>query len=175
MRIGVLALRCGVCYNLLMVQGRHSEYTPELGDKICRMIAEGESLITVCKTINYPYNTIARWLRNYKEFDQDYARARETQADNLADQIVQLADDETLTPESRRVRVDARKWIASKLKPKKYGDRTILAGDAENPLQLLAARLDKAIEASQVDDQKLIDVTPTRIEIPIEDDGSDLC
>jgi hypothetical protein len=35
----------------------------------------------------------------------------------------------------QKQRIDSRKWCASKLKPKKYGDRVSLAGDAENPLQ----------------------------------------
>ncbi|NBW20614.1 MAG: hypothetical protein EBR82_72875 [Caulobacteraceae bacterium] len=38
----------------------------------------------------------------------------------------------------QRNRIDARKWIASKLKPKKYSDRVTMAGDAENPMRLQA-------------------------------------
>jgi hypothetical protein len=36
-------------------------------------------------------------------------------------------------------RVDARKWVAAKLKPKKYGERVTHAGDAENPLEIKAS------------------------------------
>jgi hypothetical protein len=53
-----------------------------------------------------------------------------------------MTDDETvekLDPvgiNRNRLRVDARKWIAAKLKPRKYGDRQILAGDPDNPLEI---------------------------------------
>ena len=55
---------------------------------------------------------------------QQYARAKEKAADKLADEIVEIADN--ATPQDAhvaRLRVDARKWVAAKLLPKKYGDR----------------------------------------------------
>lgn len=138
-----------------MPQGRHSEYTPEIGAKICKAIANGSTLIKAAESVGYAFFTVARWSEKYPDFNVAYSQARETQAETLADQIVALADDESLPPESRRIRVEARKWVASKLKPKRYGDRTILAGDKDNPLELLAVRLDTAIAS-----RKMIDVTP---------------
>jgi hypothetical protein len=83
-------------------------------------------------------------------FRDQYACAREEQAEALADEIVGISDeiDATVKHEGEevrlaldatavarnRLRVDARKWVASKLKPKKYGDRQVLAGDPEAPL-----------------------------------------
>lgn len=73
-----------------------------------------------------------------EEFSKQYARAREAQADTLADEILEIADDtsrDTIATEKNgeqpnsewitrsRLRVDARKWLASKMAPKKYGDR----------------------------------------------------
>ena len=87
-------------------------------------------------------STVYRWLEEIVAFRDKYARARLDQADTLADEIVRIADEtmvgetRTIKPdgtieikqgdmlEHRRLRVDARKWIASKLKPKKYGDKT---------------------------------------------------
>ncbi len=57
------------------------------------------------------------------ELAAQYARARERQADFGADEIREIADNQSLDPNSRRVMVDARKWIASKLMPRVYGDR----------------------------------------------------
>lgn len=74
-------------------------------------------------------STVYRWLADKPEFRELYARAREDQADTLADEIIDIADQkdgEADTPDSvnrARLRVDARKWIASKLKPKRYGDK----------------------------------------------------
>jgi hypothetical protein len=63
------------------------------------------------------------WLAEHKEFLPLYVRAREDQADTLVDEILEIADDSALDPNERCVRIDARKWIASKLKPKTYGDK----------------------------------------------------
>ena len=51
------------------------------------------------------------------------ARAREDLAEYQAGEIVKIADNQELDPQSRRVMVDARKWIASKLKSRVYGDK----------------------------------------------------
>ncbi|MBU2052465.1 hypothetical protein KKH13_04650, partial [Patescibacteria group bacterium] len=59
-------------------------------------------------------------------FFKRYARARDEQADTLADEITYIADTEP-DANKARVRVDARKWVAAKLKPKKYGDHQSLA------------------------------------------------
>lgn len=69
-------------------------------------------------------STVFRWLAKHEDFREQYARAREEQAETHADEIIDIADDFADDPNSRRVRIDARKWIASKLKPKKYGDKT---------------------------------------------------
>ena len=98
--------------------------------------------------------SVYRWLRLHDAFSQLYARAKEDQADTLADEIQDISDerpmmtivtdDETIEKldavgiNRNRLRVDARKWIAAKLKPRKYGDRQIIAGDAENPLAIQA-------------------------------------
>jgi hypothetical protein len=93
-------------------------------------------------------STVYLWLLRDSTFSEQYARAREEQAETLADEIVALADEEPIQVVDdkgvgrvdsawvtwQKNRVDARKWVASKLKPKKYGDRTTLAGDAESPV-----------------------------------------
>ena len=94
--------------------------------------------------------TVMTWLATKEEFQQQYARAKEEQADTLADEILHIADTpqpglKTETSEKgtktiegdmiehRRLQVDARKWIASKLKPKKYGDKLAVGGDSDAP------------------------------------------
>ena len=87
--------------------------------------------------------TVFNWFGSHPEFLQQYARAKEESADALAEEILDIADDGSndwmirhdkdgeegwqLNGEHvqrSRLRVDSRKWIASKLKPKKYGDKT---------------------------------------------------
>jgi hypothetical protein len=71
--------------------------------------------------------TVRRWRRENEEFRGQYARARVDQADSLAEEIVAIADTEK-DPAKARVRIDARKWYASKLNPKTYGDKLELGG-----------------------------------------------
>lgn len=52
-----------------------------------------------------------------------YARAREAGLCRMSDRIEEIADDAELDPNDKRVRIDARKWLLTKLMPKVYGDR----------------------------------------------------
>ena len=108
-------------------------------DEICDRLAGGESLRAICSNPHMPdIVTVYRWIRADEELRQRYARAREDQADTLFDQIQQIADDglnDTYVDEEGNVRVDhdvvarsklrieARKWLAGKLRPKVYGDK----------------------------------------------------
>ena len=106
-------------------RGRPSIYTSKLAAKICCRISEGESLRKICDDAKMPSREIVRrWLRDNDEFVGQYARAREAQADTFASEIVEIADTEENAQKARN-RIDARKWAASKLRPKVYGDRTI--------------------------------------------------
>lgn len=119
--------------------GRPTTYTPETADRICEQLALGRSLLQICKADDMPCMvTVYKWLRQNEEFANNYTRAREDQADTHADELLGIADDPSLDPNDKRVRVDARKWVASKLKPKKYGDRMDLkhAGDPDAPLTI---------------------------------------
>ena len=69
------------------------------------------------------HTAVWAWLDKHQEFADKYARARELQAEYYADEMVEIADSaDKDTAQAARVRVDTRKWIASKLRPKKYGD-----------------------------------------------------
>ena len=99
-------------------------------------------------------SSVYLWLLKNKVFSDLYTRAREDQSDTLADQIMEIGDEVpmmVITDEDgkvtkrmdpaginrNRLRVDARKWIAAKLKPRKYGDRQILAGDKDAPIEVV--------------------------------------
>ena len=148
-----------------------STFTEDTGDAICERLIEGESLRSICRDENMPNAaTVCRWLAANQAFREQYALARESQGDTYADEIVDIADDksnDTIKDEQgqerpntewitrSRLRVDARKWVASKLKPKVYGDKTLLGSDPENPLpsgfdvSLIAAPLKRLTDASK--------------------------
>lgn len=122
--------------------GRPSDYTDDLVAAICGRLSDGEALSSICEAEDMPgLSTVYRWLQQRETFRELYARAREDQADTLADQILKIADEspelamldhgrnqgslvvDGAAIQHQRLRIDARKWIASKLRPKKYGDK----------------------------------------------------
>jgi hypothetical protein len=119
--------------------GRPTLYSDEMALSICTLIAEGFALTQICRNPENPsLTTVYRWLTEKPEFRDMYARAKEDQADTLAEEILEIADygiNDTYEDENghkrtnhdviqrSRLRVEARKWIAAKLKPKKYGDK----------------------------------------------------
>ena len=128
-----------------------STYTQAIADEICELLAQGQSLVTICKADHMPTRKcVNEWRDKYPDFGISYARAREDQADYLAEEILSISDesevyakyqgdDVTLelsgvAVQRNRLRADSRKWYASKLNPRKYGDKTILSGDEEAPL-----------------------------------------
>ena len=138
--------------------GRPTDYNLELASEICTRISNGEALRQICMREDMPnQSSVYLWLARHPEFSEMYTRAREEQADTLADEIQAIADE---TPEMNPIytkdgelirielhgayiqwqknRIDARKWVAAKLKPRKYGDRVELTGDKENPLHINA-------------------------------------
>lgn len=107
-----------------------AEFSQELFDRICERIANGESLRAICADKDMPSKTnVLRWTVQDDALRDQYARAREAQADHFADQIVEIADIEE-DPNRARVRIDARKWAAGKMRPKVYGDKVDLTHSA---------------------------------------------
>ena len=139
--------------------GRPTIYTQQLANLICLRIAEGESLREIVRSEGMPERaTVYDWLLKKPDFSDKYTRAREEQADTLADEIIAIADEQPeIIPvldkrtgeliehkldnaflQWQKNRIDARKWTAMKLKPKKYGERVALAGDADSPIKVEA-------------------------------------
>ena len=102
---------------------RPSKFTEEITAELCRRIASGRSLRSVCGDPDMPnIDTVREWRLADAEFSAQYARAREARAEVLADEIIDIADSAE-DAQLARLQVDARKWAASKLDPKRYGDR----------------------------------------------------
>lgn len=117
-------------------RGAPSRKTPELIERILAGIADGKSTRAVCNEVGIGQRTVWDWLASDREFSQQYARAKMFCADCLTDEIIGIADDSSqdtyIDRSGQRVinhkviaraklRIDARKWYAAKLMPKKYG------------------------------------------------------
>lgn len=145
----------GVDLNVVPIEevkiGRPSLWTQELADIICEKLSEGVSLRTVCLDEDMPdARTVFRWLRTNEQFCQQYARAKQESADAMAEDVLDIADDgsndwmekqvskgvfidvpnnEVL--QRSKLRVDTRKWLMSKMKPKKYGEKMDVTSDGK--------------------------------------------
>jgi hypothetical protein len=123
--------------------GRPSTYTEEMADEICQRIqrrdpetGHARSLHSVCKDDDMPHeSTVYDWRLRRPEFAEKYARAVDNRSEMMADDVLDIADNEAC-PQRARNRMDAKKWHASKMNPKKFGDSTTIKGDKENPLSL---------------------------------------
>lgn len=107
-------------------------------DGICALTAECVPMRTIAADVGVSWATLAAYINANPERIEQYARAREAQADKFVEDIIQIADDgsrDTYIDENgnvrtdqeviarSRLRVDARKWLASKMAPKKYGEK----------------------------------------------------
>jgi hypothetical protein len=122
--------------------GRPSKISKKLIETICERLIAGESLREICLSDGMPDKaTVCRWLSRNEKFRDQYARARDMQAEMMADEILDIADDgrndwmerkigadviqvvDQEAVQRSKLRVDARKWIAAKRLPKKYGEK----------------------------------------------------
>lgn len=135
----------------------------EIVTEVCERIAAGEGVSAVFRSpgADYPdIRTFWRWVHADAELDALYEKATQRRGEKYAEEIVDIVDGagsplllEDGTPvldregfpvmvvdriavEHAKVRADARKWVASRMLPKRYGDRTTIAGDADSPLSI---------------------------------------
>jgi hypothetical protein len=124
-------------------RGRPSDYDVLVAETICNRIVGGESLRAICADPVMPARaTVFRWLTGNEEFRRSYALARESRAEELLDEILEIADDssgdyvERVLPDGKvvmvpnpenirhaRLRIKARKWALARMTPRKYGNR----------------------------------------------------
>lgn len=121
------------------------EFSEAIADAICEGLADARSLRSICLEPDMPsQSTVFRWLADdrFSAFREQYTRAREAQADAMFDEMLDIADDGTNdwierkrgdgssyeafnkeNVERSKLRVEARKWMAGKLRPKVYGEK----------------------------------------------------
>lgn len=109
------------------------KWTEDAEQEILSRIMSGETVTEICGAGRDDFlpgeRTFYKRLANDPVFAQEYARAREAQGHREADEIRKIAD--AATPENvhvARLQIDARKWRASKMAPKVYGDKLELDG-----------------------------------------------
>lgn len=123
------------------VVGRPTDYSQEKASLICSRMAEGESLRSICRDDSMPaLSTVFLWVAKHSEFSEQYKLAMASRADAMFEDMIDIADDgrndyivsgegeerfNTEHVQRSRLRLDTRKWMLSKMLPKKYGDKII--------------------------------------------------
>ena len=138
--------------------------TPELFTQICDEVAVGVSVDDICARNDMPSkDTFYKYKRKNPDAADEYARAKDDMVDYFEDEIIEIADNSAgdVIPtedgfkidgdaiQRAKLRIDSRKWVMGKRKPKKYGDKVTHAGDAENPIH----QVTKVVNVSFGDDE----------------------
>lgn len=120
---------------------------PDAIDELCSHVVSGGHMNGFCKEHGFPYTTMLDWMTVDPGRSEMYARAREDRSDMLADEIVAISDEakndtyvdengntrtDTEVVQRSKLRIDARKWVAAKLKPRVYGEKLTLDGKVDH-------------------------------------------
>ncbi len=124
--------------------GRPSIYSQELADLICHELALGKSMRNVCREEDMPaMSTIFKWLRENKEFTEQYAQATAERTEAQHEDLLELGDEAVKLAQSVdfkasnavvsavKLKADNLKWSMSKMKPKRYGDKVDVTSDGK--------------------------------------------
>ena len=120
--------------------------TDDIVDRICDLLIEGLSMRRICLQEGMPSRaTLLRWMASSPDFEAKCARARLMQADTMDDMVLDLIDEvDEDNAHAMKVKLSAIQWRASKLNPKKYGEKTQLTnGDGNGPVELTIRHIGK--------------------------------
>ena len=124
--------------------------TAEEKEKLSTLVLEGMksglSALKACEKAGVNQSTFTGWLNDDPKLAKEYARAREILIEKMASELLEIADKEVpytddgkkdwQAVQKHKLQVDTRKWLLSKLAPKKYGDKLEVSGDAANPIAI---------------------------------------
>jgi hypothetical protein len=148
--------------------GRPTSYTKEKAQTICRMIENGMTLVAICHLPDMPdISTVYDWQDAHVEFAESYARARQRQADTFAAMVMTEAFN-SHDAQIGRLRIDALKWTASKLAPKKYGDKIEVESNSQQNFKISFSVPDRNTQDSLQNLEALPDAIPQIIDIQPE-------
>lgn len=145
-------------------RGQPSTYTPERGRAICDRLANGESMISIARDPAMPSaGTIYGWVRKFPDFEDIYVVARRLQADYLFDEAREVALGVTPhTVWARRLQFDVIRWQTTRLAPRKYCERLVIAQGAQE-LAVEAAEARGGETGMTVIIKRFSDVTPEEV------------
>ena len=134
--------------------GRPTSYNAEITEKIIDLVIDGQPIRFICSQVDMPsVATMMRWLSDYPEFAKQYAQAKEMYAHCIFDEIQHIAD--TCDPnevQKAKLMIEARKYIASRLAPKKYGEASLIDAPTEEEQKDREIMITRRIVEAQLSD-----------------------
>jgi hypothetical protein len=143
--------------------GRPTKYNSALASEICIRMAAGESVRKICRDANMPcFRTVMAWVHDKNHvacsdgFPEQYQAAMQSMAQNMFDELLEIADDDAHETQRSRLRVDTRKWYLSKCLPKVFGDKLNLDHSGEIGVRNIPDdELDARLKANQAEMDQL--------------------
>ena len=137
------------------------------------MLQQGLTLSNITQLPHIPsIPTIYRWMDENPEFSTAYTRARAKQADTLAERVL----DEAFSSHDAqigRLRMDALKWFASKLSPKRYGDKVEVETNSQQNFKISFSVPDRTtaggLQELQAPAPQLLEIQPEPVVLPEPD------
>lgn len=145
--------------------GRPHTYDEEKATMVLNIIGTGTSLRKACAQVGLPPTTVREWalFDNPPGFAARYARAIQLQLEAWAEDIVEISDDssgdEIVTDRGgvsmngefvarSKLRVDARKWVMSRIGHQRWGDRvkSEISGPGGGPIETTQLTPEQAAE-----------------------------
>jgi len=134
------------------------EQRTDIVNRICQHISENKSsLREALKLEGMPDSvTFYKWIDEDSEKLKQYVRACEERADAIFEDIIEISEDregryqdedgnlriDSGTVQNKRLEIDTKKWVLSKMNPKKYGDKLDVTSD-NKPIQPLEFKIIK--------------------------------
>ena len=123
-----------------------SEDRAKVAQQIFEGMRKGLSAYKACVAAGVNQSVFNLWLRDDVDMATEYARAREDLIERIANEIIEISDqDVEVSPEGKKdwaaiqkhkLQVDTRRWLLSKLAPKRYGEKLEISGDQDSPLKI---------------------------------------
>ena len=115
--------------NIRVDANRHAPITESLARDAINRVAAGETLTAAADKLDVARSALSHYIALHPDLDDAYRLARQSRADVIADDIIKIADAQG-DPHDKRLRIDTRKWLTSKLYPRAYGDSIAATVDA---------------------------------------------
>ena len=111
------------------------------------LLASGQSLTAVARALNVNRTALLAVLPSYPDIADSYARTLQARIAGEADALVELSDDRSIPADDRRLMLDTRKWVASKLLPKVYGDRLTVDQRTQQTVEIVVRHRGRDLSA----------------------------